>query len=162
MKIKKLTITLVAVLALLTACGESNCPLTTVSVARFDFVDSQTHKPVKLTQGVNVTGIATIADTLHVDTLFNQATSYMSLPLSYTDKTTFVMHYTERMRDTIWVTHRNIPFVSDIECGAVMHYHVESLRYTTNALDSVTIINPQITNEETNNFLIYYRAADAE
>ena len=109
-----------------------------------------------------MTGIATIADTLHVDTLFNQATSYMSLPLSYTDKTTFVMHYTERMRDTIWVTHHNIPFVSDIECGAVMHYHVESLRYTTNALDSVTIINPQITNEETNNFLIYYRAADAE
>ena len=163
MRIKKLTTALFACIAiLLIACEEDPCSLTTQSVARFDFRDSQTHQGVTLTQGVTVTGIATIADTLHVDTLFNQATSYMSLPLSYTDKTTFVMHYTERMRDTIWVTHRNIPFVSDIECGAVMHYHVESLRYTTNALDSVTIINPQITNEETNNFLIYYRAADAE
>lgn len=159
---KTTIIALMATLFILTGCGESNCPLTTVSVARFDFVDSQTHKPVKLTQGVNVTGIATIADTLHVDTLFNQATSYMSLPLSYTDQTTYVMHYTELMRDTIWVKHRNIPFVSDIECSAMMHYQVESLKYTTNALDSVTIINPQITNEETNNFLIYYRAADAE
>ena len=160
---KKISTALLTIaLAILTGCEEDPCSLTTLSQARFDFRDSRTHKAVSLTQGATVTGIATIADTLHVDTLFNQATSYMSLPLSYTDKTTFVMHYTERMRDTIWVTHRNIPFVSDIECGAVMHYHVESLRYTTNALDSVTIINPQITNEETNNFLIYYRAADAE
>ena len=72
------------------------------------------------------------------------------------------MHYTERMRDTIEVTHRNIPFVSHIECGAVMHYEVENLRYTTNALDSVTIVNSQIDNEEKTNFNIYYRVADAE
>ena len=109
-----------------------------------------------------MTGIATIADTLNVDTLFNQAKDHITVPLSYTNKTTYVMHYTERMRDTIEVTHRNIPFVSNIECGAVMHYEVENLRYTTNALDSVTIVNSQIDNEEKTNFNIYYRVADAE
>ena len=163
MRIKKLTTALLAGIALLTSgCDEDDCALATLSVARFDFQDSQTHKAVKLTSGVTVTGIATIGGALDVDTVFNQATSYMSVPLSYTDKTTYVMHYTELMRDTIEVTHRNIPFVNDIECGAVMHYQIENLRYTTNALDSVTLLNPQVTNEEKTNFIIYYRASDAE
>lgn len=160
---KKISTALLTIaLAILTGCEEDPCSLTTLSQARFDFRDSRTHKAVSLTQGATVTGIATIADTLDVDTLFNQAKDHMTVPLSYTSKTTYVMHYTERMRDTIEVTHRNIPFVSNIECGAVMHFEVEALRYTTNAQDSVTIVNPQIDNEEKTNFLIYYRAADAE
>lgn len=161
---KKTTISIVlAVLAVLTTgCGEADCTLTTSSVARFQFLDSHTNKAVSLTQGATVTGTATVADTLQTDTLFNQAKEYMSLPLSYTDKTTYVMHYTERMRDTIEVTHRCIPFVSDIECPALMKYHVQGIRYTTYALDSVTIVNPEITHEEKVNFNIYYRASDAE
>ena len=147
---------------LMVGCGESDCSLTTQSVARFDFLDSQTGKSVAFTNGATVTGIATIADTLNVDTVFNQAKNYMAVPLSYKDKTTYVLHYTELMRDTIEVTHQNIPFVSNIECGTIMYYQIESLRYTTNALDSVVLINPKVTNEETTNFNIYYRTSDAE
>ena len=66
------------------------------------------------------------------------------------------------MRDTIELTHKNIPFVNNIECEAIMKYEVEDFRYTTNALDSVTLINPKITNEETTNFNIYYRIDSAE
>lgn len=154
---------LTGILALLPGCGgETDCPLNTISVARFEFLDSKTHQSVQITNGATVTGIASVDGTLDIDTVFNQAQSYMSVPLSYTDRTTFVIHYTETMRDTIEVTHRNIPFVSDIECPAMMFYEVESMRYTTNALDSVKLVNPQITNEERINFNIYYRAASAE
>ncbi len=160
---QKITTALLAIiLAFTCGCEEDPCSLSSQSLARFDFCDSQTHKAVSLTQGVTVTGIATIADTLHVDTLFNLADSYMSLPLSYTHRTTYVMNYTELMRDTIEVTHRSIPFVSDIECPAMMKYEVQEVKYTTNALDSVKTVNPQITHEETTNFYIYYRVADAE
>ena len=162
---RKTTIFITALLMLcnlMVGCGESDCSLTTLSVARFDFLDSQTGKSITITNGATVTGIATIADTLNVDTVFNQAKSYMTVPLSYTDKTTYVLHYTELMRDTIEVTHQNIPFVNNIECGTMMFYQIESLRYTTNALDSVVLINPKITNEETRNFSIYYRTSDAE
>lgn len=148
---------------LLPSCeGEPECPLTTVSVARFNFLDSKTHKAVKFNNSVTVTGIAIIDDTLNIDTLFNMPQEYMSLPLSYTDETTYVIHYTEVMRDTIKLKHKNIPFVNDIECGAMMFYDVENMQYTTNALDSVIIVNPRITNEETTNFNIYYRASDTE
>lgn len=97
-----------------------------------------------------------------VDTVFNQAESYMSVPLSYTDQTAYVIHYTETMRDTIELKHKNIPYASDIECVAMMFYEVESYRYTTNALDSVKLVNPKVTNEETINFNIYYRASNAD
>lgn len=163
MKKKKYIFILLAVLALLPGCGgETDCPLNTISVARFEFLDSKTHQSVQITNGATVTGIASVNGTLDIDTVFNQAQSYMSVPLSYTDRTTFVIHYTETMRDTIEVMHRNIPYVSDIECPAMMFYEVENMRYTTNALDSVKLVNPQITNEERINFNIYYRAASAE
>lgn len=143
-------------------CGESECPLTTVSYARFDFLDSKTHAAVGFTQGVTITGISQVEGELLEDTLFNLAQSSMSLPLSYTDKTSYVIHYSETLRDTIEVMHKNIPFVSDIECGTLMHYQVDRFRYTTNALDSVVLINPEITHEEKKNFNVYYRVTESE
>lgn len=158
-----LSIFSVGLLGLLPGCGgEAECPLNSTSLARFEFLDSRTHASVKLTNGATVTGIATIDGVADVDTVFNQAESYMSVPLSYTDRTTYVIHYTETIRDTIVLKHKNIPFVSDIECPALMFYEVEDMSYTTNALDSVKLVNAKITYEEAINFHIYYRAADAE
>ena len=149
--------------ALLTGCaGEPECPLETTSMARFQFLDSKTHAPVSLTGGATVTGIIYLDGGLDIDTLFNQAKDYMSVPLSYTPQTTYVIHYTETMRDTIVLKHKNIPFVSDIECPALMFYEVEGMTYTTNALDSVKLVNARITYEEAINFHIYYRATSAE
>ena len=147
---------------LIQGCGESDCSLSTVSYARFDFLDSKTHKAVKLTNGVMVSGTTTIENSLVTDTLFNWAESYISVPLSYTNQTTYVMHYSETLRDTIWLTHKNIPFVGDIECGSMMYYKIEDLNYTVHVLDSVTLVNPDINNEEKKNFNIYYRTADSE
>ena len=161
---KKTIIGLIAVIScLLYGCGgEAECPLNYVSLARFDFLDSKMHAPVKMTHGATITGTIWMDGTAKTDTVFNQAESYMSVPLSYTDRTTYVIHYTETMRDTIELKHLNIPFVSDIECPAMMFFNVEDVRYTTNALDSVKLVNPEITNEEKINFYIYYRATSAE
>ena len=160
---KSIFILSIALMALLAACGgEPECPLNSVSTARFDFRDSKTQAAVKLNTGVTVTGLATIDGVLETDTVFNKAESYMSVPLSYTSQTTYVLHYTETMRDTIELKHKNFPFVSDIECPAMMFFEVEDIRYTTNALDSVKLVNPEITHEEKVNFHIYYRTASAE
>ena len=160
---KYLFIFYIGFMVFLSGCGsEAECPLNSVSLARFNFMDSKTYAAVKLTNGATVTGIAISDGKAEVDTVFNKAESYMSVPLSYTDQTTYVIHYTETMRDTIELTHKNHPFVSDIECPAMMFFEVENIRYTTNALDSVKLVNPEITNEEKVNFHIYYRAASAE
>ena len=161
---KKTIIGLIAVIScLLYGCGgEAECPLNYVSLARFDFLDSKMHAPVKMTHGATITGTIWMDGTAKTDTVFNQAESYMSVPLSYTDQTAYVIHYTETMRDTIVLKHKNIPFVSDIECPALMFYEVEGMTYTTHALDSVKLVNARITYEEAINFHIYYRATGAE
>ena len=161
---KKTIIGLIAIIScLLCGCGgEPECPLNYVSLARFNFVDSKTHATVKLTNGPTITGTIGVNGAAQTDTVFNQAESYMSVPLSYTNQTAYVIHYTETMRDTIVLKHKNIPFVSDIECPALMFYEVEGMTYTTNALDSVKLVNARITYEEAINFHIYYRATGAE
>ena len=147
---------------LLDGCGETDCPLSTVSFAHFDFLDSHSHQPVSFKDSVSVTGIIETPDSLDIVPLFNMPQSSMSLPLSHTNKTTYVIHYTKLMRDTIELTHQNIPFISNIECGTMLFYQVESMRYTTNALDSVVLVNANITNEEKKNFNIYYRVSTPE
>lgn len=177
---KKLPVIILLFLAaagiLMPSCGESDCPITTNSFARFDFLDSETHAAVTVSPAFDVTGFITtdvivrdtladgtvnetvVRDSLMNDTIFNSAESTMSLPLGYTTKTTYVLHYTDRMRDTIVVNHQNIPYLQNIECGTMMFYTVESVAYTTYRLDSITITNPNIDNEEKRNFIIYYRA----
>lgn len=156
-------------------CSESDCPLSTVSVAHFELLSSEGHSSVQLAE-VTITGSITadvtveetlpdgtvqqivVKDSVLTDTIYNAESglSSLSLPLSYTSKTTYTIHYDEKLKDVIEVTHRNIPFVSDIECGTMMFYQVENVKYTTNSLDSVVIVNPDINNEEKNNFNIYY------
>lgn len=177
---RKLPVTLwlfLASVSVLThSCGESDCPLTTTSFAHFDFLDDETHQPITFTTPFDVTGFivadvtisetlpdGTVAervvkDSLLNDTLYTNASNSLSLPLSYQTKTTYVLHYTEKMRDTIEITHQNIPYLQNIECGTMMFYQVEDIRYTTNHLRSIEIVNSDINNEEKKNFNIYYTA----
>lgn len=165
----------VAAGALIQGCSESDCPITTSSYAHFDFLNSETHASYTMSPAFDVTGFIitdvtvhdtladgtiqdrVVADSLLNDTIYNDAETSMSLPLGYTEITTFVLHYTDRMRDTIRIAHQNTPYLQNIECGTMMFYTVENITYTTNRLDSITITNPNIDNEEKRNFIIYYR-----
>ncbi len=150
---------LTAVVVLTAGCGETACTLTTQSFAHFDFMDSETHRPVTLSPAFDVRGSVITEDGVKQDSLvYNAASTNMSLPLGFTNKTTYTLHYTETMIDVIEVTHKNIPYLENVECGTIMRYIVEDVKYTTNHLDSIVIVNPDINNEEKRNFIIYYRS----
>ena len=142
----------------LSGCYDNNCPLTTISYAHFDFYGSTSKSAVAWTSAMTVAGYPD-KDEAQADTIYNAEASLssLSLPLSYTASTTYVLHYTDLMKDVITVTHKNIPYVSDIECGTMMFYQVESIDYTTNAIDSIVVKNAAINNEEKQNFVIYFR-----
>lgn len=170
----------VAALVGLNSCNDDNCSLTTTSVATFDLLSSNSHSSIALTDKVTVTAsiIADVTvhdtlpdgsvidrvvkDSLLNDTVYNAEKGLKSLktPLSYSTKTTITVQYTDLLKDEIEIKHRPIPFVSDIDCGVLMFYQIEDIKYTTNALDSITIVNPKVTNEETVNFHIYYTVAE--
>lgn len=167
---------LAATSVLIHGCGESDCPLTTASFAHFDFLDEETHQAIAFKTPFDVTGFIVadvtlrdtaadgtvteriVRDSLLNDTIYTNASNSLSLPLSYQEKTTYVLHYTDKMRDTIEVTHQNIPYLQNIECGTMMFYQIKDIRYTTNNLRSIEIVNPDINNEEKKNFNIYYTA----
>jgi hypothetical protein len=142
----------------LTGCYSNNCPLTTISYAHFDFYGSTSKKAVSYNSTMTVAGYPMDYED-QADTIYNAESSLssLSLPLSYTSQTTYVLHYTDLMKDVITIQHRNIPFVSDIECGTMMFYEIESIDYTTNAIDSIVVKNADINNEEKQNFIIYFR-----
>ena len=169
-----LLLLLIAVGFIFNGCNNNNCPLTTVALGHFDFLDSKTHQQVSFSSDVVVTGFTradvtvydilangdtvwrVVKDSLLNDTVYNKPTTSMSLPLSFNANTTYVIHYTSTMRDTIVLEHTNIPFVENIDCGTLMFYKVKSIKYTTNVLDSIVMVNPDINNEEKSNFYLYY------
>lgn len=172
-----LLIALIFTCFIFNGCNNNLCPLTTVALAHFDFLDGATHKQVTMTGDAVITGFTradvTVYDTINGiavprivkdsllnDTLFNKPTTSMSLPLSYNTSTTYVIHYTNSMRDTIMLQYSNIPFLDNIDCGTIMFHKVNSISYTTHVLDSITIVNKDISNEEKSNFNIYYTATE--
>ena len=160
---------LITVSTLMQSCGESDCPLTTNSFAHFDFLDAETHQAVKFSPAFDVTGFITtdvivrdtledgtiketvVKDSLMNDTIFNKAESSMSLPLSYTSKTTYVLHYTEKMRDTITLIHQNIPYLSEYRMWHHDVYKWKTLNTPPINLKSIEIVNSDINNEEKKN-----------
>lgn len=81
----------------------------------------------------------------------------IELPLSYTATTdTFILTYSPRLADTLYVGHLNLPYFSSMECGTVMHYRLTHVSSTHHLIDSVEIAHPEITNTLQENVKIHY------
>lgn len=91
--------------------------------------------------------------------LLNQKPSAgkLELPLSYTAvRDTFFLRYSARLADTIWVEHQNLPYFSSMDCGTVMHYKLTEIASTHHLIDSIQIVNSEVTNTLKENVKIYY------
>lgn len=137
----------------ISACSEENdCSLTSRSMGRFNFLTKSTLAEKKI-DTLSVTALNTDSVLVNKDVL----ATYESLPLSYTSNTTtFIFHYSETERDTLWVSHQNIAHFVSMECGTTMFHHLDSVRCTYNIIDSIAISNPEIDNNEKENIRIFY------
>ncbi len=186
---KKLLIAVCAFLLaclLVPGCEVENCPPNAMTYAHFTLSDqngntfntSDTITVIGQTEA-DVTVYDTLADgtlrqrvvtdSLISDTIINResAASSFSLPLSYADYTRFIFSYaslgaTYRGKDTVTVEHRNIPYFTNLDCGSMMFYEITKASFTRHRLDSVVITNPNINNNEKENFKIYFTVASAD
>lgn len=161
------------------ACEVENCPPNSMSYAYFSLVDQngrsfstsdtitivgQTHANIVVYDTLDDGSLQPrTVDSLVSDTLVNREAGAKSfqLPLSYNTSTRFVFSYhsLERRfagRDTINITHRNIPYFFNLDCSSMMFYEVTEVTTTHHRLDSLTITNPNIDNNEKENFKIYF------
>ena len=153
---------------LVPGCEVENCPPNALSYLHFSLVD-QNGRTFNTSDTITIVGQTTSSDTLVSDTLINQeaAASSFSLPLSYDAYTQFVFIYHALDvgyvgRDTIRIDHRNIPYFTNLDCGSMMFYEVTKVENTRHRLDSLTITNPNIDNNEKENFKIYFTVLDTD
>lgn len=134
-------------------CNNGNdCVVENVSYARFNFYD-KSNASVKLSATITVTAAGTDSILVNKET----SASGLELPVSYTAREdTFVIQYTDLMRDTIFMSHTNIPYFISMDCGMAMYHLVEKINCTHYAIDSIKLVNPQINFDPNENFKIYY------
>ncbi len=174
-KIFAIILSFAATVLLISSCEEENCPPNSLAYAVFALSD-QYGNSLQFTSPVSVIGQiqadVTVNDTLEDgtiqeiikadsiinDTIINQesASEYFQLPLSYDNYTRFIIAYDETNFDTITINHQNIPYFTNLDCGTMMFYNVTDVTYTRHVLDSLTTTNPNIDNNEKENFKIYY------
>ena len=158
----KILLALLVAFMLIPACEVENCPPNALTYAVFTIKDG-TGADVEFSDEISVIGIMITDEGEEVcDTLINEEddVSSMSLSLSYGSVTKFVIVYYGGDTDTITITHKNIPYFFNVDCGLMMFYEIEDVETTYYEIDSVVLVNPNIDNNETENFYIYYPPVD--
>jgi hypothetical protein len=81
----------------------------------------------------------------------------ISLPLKPFESTTkFVFQVLNKTPDTIAFIHKNEEYFLSLECGELVFHTLENVEFTTNQIDSVLIMDKDITLNKTENIKIYF------
>ncbi len=144
-------------------CESIDCPINNIVYSTYGFyaVTDEGESKIQLLDTLTVTTAGT--DSVLVNRLAGG--SEVDLPVSYAAATdTLVFHLTgtegRTRRDTIWVDKENIPHYESPNCQSSMFHHVTAVRWTRLLVDSVSIANPNIDYDISENFKIYFRSGD--
>lgn len=171
---------------LVPACEVENCPPNAMTYAHFTLSD-QYGNTFKTSDTITVIGQTwadvtvydkqpdgsllprVVTDSLISDTIINRenAANSFSIPLSYADETRIVFAYASLEHafvgtDTLYIKHRNIPYFTNLDCGAMMFYEITDATTTRHRLDSISVTNPNIDNNEKENIKIYFTVASTD
>lgn len=158
-----LSVTIIAVTALVTSCNSSDCPLTNTVMQKCGFYDSDGN-------------VLTIDDTLTItvrdSVILNRLTegTNVKLPMSYNAaQDTLVFHYTPtgeiaEVTDTLVVSKTNTPHFVSLECARSMFHNITNVTWTTRkpdqtyryAIERVAVTNEHVNYDEKENLQIYF------
>ena len=158
-----LSVTIIAVTALVTSCNSSDCPLTNTVMQKCGFYDSDGN-------------VLTIDDTLTItvrdSVILNRLTegTGVKLPMSYNAaQDTLVFHYIPtgeitEVTDTLVVSKKNTPHFVSLECARSMFHNITNVTWTTRkpdqtyryAIERVAVANEHVNYDEKENLQIYF------
>ncbi len=134
------------------ACDDTDCITTNTAYVNYAFYN-QRGELISFQQPVTITASGTDSILINQQSGMNT----MRLPLCYTNaEDTFVVHYNETMSDSIFVVHQNIPHFISMDCGMGMYHHIDAVRSTNYAIDSIRISSPEVTYDAKEHIRIYY------
>ncbi len=153
---------------LFTACNTAGCTENQNSLPLAGFYSMSTKRQVSLSD-LSVMGVGAPGDSLLYES--GRMLSQIYLPFRSTkDVTTYRFIYTststpdrpEPVTDELTFTYESHPWFASEQCGAMYRYHIKSLSYTRNFIDSVGITDSLITNLDIEKIHIYFRDDQAE
>lgn len=153
-------------LAVLTGCSNVGCTENRNSIPIAGFYSYRTLDPIVI-DSLAIGGVGAPADTLLLRPNGNAGQVY--LPFRATaNETQFYIKYQRKeldypeLYDTLSFTYTSVPYFASEDCGAMYHYNITRLDYTTHLIDSVGIVDSLITNLERETIRIFFRTADPD
>ncbi len=162
-KILKIILPIMLAGAMLCGCNTSGCTDNQSSLPLAGFYSSS-GSAISVNM-LDVSGVGAPGDSL----LYVSGTSLSNvyLPLrSDAEVTSFCFHYTQEglddpaFNDTITMRYTSRPYFASEECGAMLNYHINELTHTSHLIQSVELVDPEITNVDIERIKIYFRTAD--
>ena len=135
---------------LLTSCFEVECVNRPQIQVNTVFYDYETKKPAT-PENVTLYGMDN-----PVKLYDNQRTQSALLPLKVSDNETIFIIEINDTADTIQFVHSNYLQLISKECGYLMFHKIDTLYFTTNEIDSISLINREITPQKIDNVAIFY------
>lgn len=145
-------------LAFIVSCSSVDCPVKNWVRSYYDVYDSNGAQ-LKLKDTLTVyTQRKDGSDTIILNSGIGLQT--FDLPVSYTlPEDTLYFHFYNLdydVTDTVWIQKENYPHFESLECKATYFHKLTGVRYTTHAIDSLVLKNPNVNYEDqTTNFFIY-------
>lgn len=146
------------------ACSSSGCLDNGSAIPLAGFYDSATGKSVAL-DILDIHAAGAPNDSL----MLGAGTRATQVYLPFTPAATEVrwaidyrQEGLEGISDTITFRYSSLPYFASDECGAMYYYRVEQTEWTSRLIDSVTVIDPLISNVERERIRIYFRTTTAE
>lgn len=147
-----LILTLAGCMAL-TACEETNCIRNERSMVTFNLYQEGTLQAMAF-DSLTVTAVNTDSILINRDL----KVSTFSLPMNFVgEQTTYILHYTKDLRDTITLKHTNYEHFTSMDCGTAIYHHVNEASITKHVLDSLAIKNPEITETDANHIHLFVK-----
>ena len=145
-------------LAFIVSCSSVDCPVKNWVRSYYDVYDSNGAQ-LKLKDTLTVyTQRKDGSDTI----ILNKGIGLLTfdLPVSYTlPEDTLYFHFYNLdydVTDTVWIQKEDYPHFESLECKATYFHKLTGVRYTTHAIDSLVLKNPNVNYEDqTTNFFIY-------
>ncbi len=151
-------VALIAVLIGFVKCSEVDCPLNNVVAVQYGLYYSDGTE-VTIQDTLTVTAMGTDSILLNK----GQSISSFLLPVHYTaDCDTLVLRFADsegdEMRDTIYVSHTNEAHFESMDCPLCYFHTLTSATSTTNAIESVELVNDKVNYDTQENIRIYLRS----
>lgn len=128
-------------------CNTNGCTDWRSAVPLAQFYASASGKQVYL-DSVQISGIGAPGDTLLLAA--GQRAEKVYLPMRATaDKVAWRFAYGPAVADTVTIAYTPTAWFASEECGAMYKYTIRAVEHTSVLIDSVVVVNPEITNIET-------------